>query len=349
MMQWLRVCGYAQAVSRAMKSVGLSPGVSWQDKIEAVASAKTPKKVDAAFRHLVEDVALFGRKSATVAFVDVAVAKRLRTWAQGQKSPTWSLRLPTSTEMSLVGAVRQPGGVHSVVYRSLRELRFKEDLDLGQALRVSVRQGLLNPVRLIAVQEHTIAAYDVIDIHSDGRLVFRIADEFQQYQSTRSKGEKTFPMLLRDALEGDSLVDLSAAEFVDLLPAVRALYDAGGEGRVVEVNFTCGTGAVRSPTLRRGVQDLRTEVFQKAGIEAVGSIDPYGVAVAWAADEQSNLDAHASRKANGEPFREFELLVKKGRGLKTAPRAQIHKAWCAAEYNYALERLFAYLPVRGNG
>ncbi len=67
---------------------------------------------------------------------------------------------------------------------------------------------------------------------------------------------------------------------INLFSLINKLY-AADEGRVVDLAFTTDEGSIKSERMRRGMVDLRLEIYHKAGREAVDHISPYLLGIEW--------------------------------------------------------------------
>ncbi|WP_187428231.1 hypothetical protein ROLI_003770 [Roseobacter fucihabitans] len=69
---------------------------------------------------------------------------------------------------------------------------------------------------------------------------------------------------------------------VDLYPLLEAIYQADGEGDVVELGFLTTTASVKNEKMRRSKLDLREEPYHLHGKEGLGTpIEPFKMFVRW--------------------------------------------------------------------
>lgn len=69
---------------------------------------------------------------------------------------------------------------------------------------------------------------------------------------------------------------------IDLYPLLEAIYQADGEGDVVELGFLTTTASVKNEKMRRSKLDLRREPYHLHGKEGLGTpIEPFRMFVRW--------------------------------------------------------------------
>lgn len=85
---------------------------------------------------------------------------------------------------------------------------------------------------------------------------------------------------MRQKVNGLGVVSLDMP--LDLYPLLEAIYQAEGEGDVVELGFLTTTASVKNEKMRRAKLDLRNEPYHLHGKEGLGTpIEPFRMFVRW--------------------------------------------------------------------
>lgn len=179
----------------------------------------------------------------------------------------------------LAAVVNYNEGV-AVVLASTRYLTTRETVIVGE-LTYEAADELAGFSELIGVRHQRLEALDVLWIPADGTHVeLRVDYPFGTHQR-HGQIALTQARQLFDDLLGCNL-ELSQ---VNLFPLMQSLYEAQGDGSMVELGFMVTGSAQKHEKTRRGEQCCREEAYHLGGIQALDApIQVYRTSVLWHVD-----------------------------------------------------------------
>ena len=179
----------------------------------------------------------------------------------------------------LTAVVRYRDGV-AVVLGSTRYLMTRETVVVDE-LTDEAAVELAGFNELIGVRHQRLEALDVLWIPTEGRYVeLRVDYPFGTHQRhgtiALNQARARFDNLLGCNLE---------FSHVNLFPVIQSLYEAQGDGAMVELGFMVTGSAQKHEKTRRGEQCCREEAYHVGGIGALDApIQVYRTSVLWHVD-----------------------------------------------------------------
>jgi hypothetical protein len=317
---------------------------SWADVADNIVNScdeRDALRATDALLTLYEEYKIWGKKVVALFPMTAQIPEILRKLPPLEETPysaTYPLPLPEHRlrklpEIPCLVAVRDIGEGLILVFCSPRYKVVREQLSLDH-LRETYIEQYKSFDELFAVRKTITQAYDVVYIPRNQSPV-QVRVDCLQFRHTRSADKYLDSVLVALA----SLVNIHTVAFplkklINLFPLIRKIYDNPKEGRVCEISFECSTQARHHQHFRQVRADLRNEVYHRAGLEAVGMISPYLLAVAWDKDEQGNpLEAEIVLPGNRKMLRDAKPLT----------RAFIPKAVSREAFDFAIRRIQSYL------
>lgn len=234
----------------------------------------------------------------------------------------------------LVDIVKNDDGV-GAVYASAIRLTKREVIDFESFQED--HEALQNEYdEIIGLKFKTVQLFSVVWVpHGDASVEIRtdlpsgmLMEFAQALQST-----------LRQTI--NSLGIVSLVNPIDLYPLLEAIYQADGEGDVVELGFLTTTASVKNEKMRRTKLDLRKEPYHLHGKEGLGTpIEPFrmfvrwGIEVdgAWLAPELGLVGTARGRSTIGQP------------GAVGISGAVIRNCYGRPDFEHVIGKIREYLP-----
>lgn len=195
---------------------------------------------------------------------------------------------------------------------------------------------------IIAVKQRSIQSFDVIvirDIRIDKKALIEVRVDAPQELSADvieygfTQLTTYFNSLVSAAIGKKDLLDKP----VDLFKVIESIYDDSKEGRVCELGFTTDDASVKNDKIRQSHDmDLRTGIFHKAGVKAVGHITPFKLATQWKRINTNKI------KSEPELFLPGNYRMLQNPKLKLRD-AKILKCITLSDYEFVLDRLLKRL------
>lgn len=179
----------------------------------------------------------------------------------------------------LAAVVNYNEGV-AVVLASTRYLQTRETVVVAE-LTDEAAGELAGFNELIGVRHQRLEALDVLWIPEDGRYIeVRVDYPFGMHQRhgmiALNQARGRFDDLLGSNLE---------LSHVNLFPVIQSLYEAQGDGAMVELGFMVAGASQKLEKTRRGEQCCREEAYHLGGIGALDApIQVYRTSVLWHVD-----------------------------------------------------------------
>lgn len=277
------------------------PGTSWAHLEERVRDTRDQRLVDQ-LADAYADVRLHGKCHVFVYDVDDTTnIRRIAARVPVVESSLFPLGAAIQVAQGDEGdALKQvPELVHrfrtsnddiGLVFSSSRRVRFDDAIELSLLEQYErVRERIKGADSVLVRRREIRTAYDVLIVGTN-RLEIWI-DHFPEnavpdyLTALRSVQRATMACL---ALPGNPF-----ARPKNFGPAMRKMYDAADEGRVVGMSFHCATGTRRKETPLAN-KDLRREEYHMAGMAKIdGMFEPYRLSVAWDKDSSGDDMANA--------------------------------------------------------
>ena len=222
----------------------------------------------------------------------------------------------------------------AVVISSVRYLTTRETVVVAE-LADEIAAGLAGFNELIGVRHIRHQACDVLWIPADGAHIEIRAD--YPFGTQQSKAQLAL-LQARACFEGL----LGAGPFanqVNIFPAIRSLYDAQGDGSMVELGFMVTGSAQKLERTRRGEQCCREEAYHLGGIGVLEApIQPYRTSVLWRVDlgedamsaPEVSIRGTSSHTAEQDPFL-GEMVIRNCAGI--------------LDYSHVLGRMLHHLQL----
>ncbi|WCS26725.1 hypothetical protein LOK46_07845 [Methylobacterium sp. NMS14P] len=234
----------------------------------------------------------------------------------------------------LIASVNYRGG-KALVLASVRHLATRETVVVAE-LTDEAANELAGFNELIGVRHQWLEALDVLWIPNEGRHVeLRVDFPFGMYQRHGLIALDQARMRF-DGLLGSNL----APGRVNLFPVMQSLYDARGDGAMVELGFMVAGSSQKLEKTRRGEQCCRDEAYHQGGIGVLDApIQIYKTSVLWHVDlgrdvssaPEVTISGTSAHTAEANPFI-GEMAVRN----------------CASfeDYDYVRDRILDHLEYR---
>lgn len=203
---------------------------------------------------------------------------------EGSFSKAYPLPLPQSelNKLPLVApmlvAVEEREGGLAAIYSSVRIIEKRDVISLTD-LPKEYQERFDGYSELVAVKALRTQAFDVIWIPKNGNRIDIRADALPEF--TQSHTELAQSKLL-EVLNKNAKSPLGAP--VNMFPLIQKIYQADGEGTLVELAFNTTTASQKHEKMRRRSRELclRKELYHCGGKAALkGKIEPYKLGVQW--------------------------------------------------------------------
>jgi hypothetical protein len=304
---------------RLLKSEGLDRAQGWNRTLTRVADGdeqydeKEDELQDALEEHIMcgeKIVQLFEMEEAEIAVL------RARALGLGVPEGPFSAAFPillTEDQLAphrgaapiLASVVNYDDGV-AVVLASTRYLTTRETVMVAE-LTDEAANELAGFNELIGVRHQRLEALDVLWIPDDGRYVeVRVDYPFGMHHRhgilALNQAKARFDQLLQCNLN---------LSHVNLFPAIKSLYEAQGDGAVVELGFMVAGSAQKLEKTRKGEQCCRDEAYHLGGVGALDApIQVYRISVLWHVDlgedvstaPEVSIRGNSSHTAEVNPF-----------------------------------------------
>lgn len=276
--------------SRVFKANDLERAMGWARTLARVAGGDPYYEArELNLTKALEEHIMCGEKIVRIFDLDGAAMETLRTSARGLEVSGGpfvdaypvllgenELREQQGEHPVLTAMVEYPAGI-AVVLASRRYLTTRETIgvaELSDAAAVELQEFS----EVIGVRLRQLEAMDVIWIperghHVELRVDFPFGMQQRQGVAALDQGQASFERLLHH--------DFSHQQ-VNFFPVIQSLYEARGDGAMVELGFMVSGSAQKLERTRRDGQCCREEAYHVGGIGVLDApIQPYRTSVMW--------------------------------------------------------------------
>ncbi len=276
-----------QAVGRMiLVREGVNVGRGWDNTIEKLAESKV-QLPEGKLEDALEEHNLCGEKFVKLYRVDdedrLALQEKIKLLevVENGFSSAYPKSVPSdaindlSGVPKLVDVVQNDDGV-GAVYAHATRLTTRVHIDLDQILEdPSALEALYDEV--VGLKYRNVQLFSVIWVPHNFPYVEIRSDLPAGMTMDLVHGIQKQIRLICNELGAVELVDP-----IDLFPVLDAVYDADGEGTVVELSFTTTSASVKNEKMRRSGLDLRKEPYHIHGKKGLGTpIEPFRMFVRW--------------------------------------------------------------------
>lgn len=146
----------------------------------------------------------------------------------------------------------------------------------------AVQEAFLDFDEFVAIRRTDYQVFDVVTLRVSLQRLEVLIDQPMKIKKPETSEKRCLAILGRMSTMSAVIAPIYEANNpLNLVPCISGMYHATTEGRVSQLSFRTPTGSVNKGAV--ALQDLRTEVFHKNGVEAVGDITPYDVTISWEA------------------------------------------------------------------
>lgn len=184
---------------------------------------------------------------------------------------------------------------------------------------------------IIAIRREALQLFHVIWVSADTNIIEVRVDAPKEIST-----EYVNSIHRRLVDKFNSLVGVIAlSQIVNVFPAIKNIYEASGEGAVVNMDFTTQTGSTKNEKMRKSGLDLREELFHCGGCRAVDNqIDPFRISVRWDRQHQGYLNRpEISLNSN------FRTSLAEYPGLYEFTASNAH---CVDDYDFLVSKVIEY-------
>lgn len=323
---------------------GIARGRGWSGTVEKLVDKNSlpGKKVDSLLEALKEHE-LAGEKLCRFYRAGATSIKRMRgklKTAQVAKgamqeafpfllSDTELKKLPLG-QPALLAVDEVDGGI-AAVFGSVRALRIREPVD-PKLLPDGAASILANYDEVIGFKLIRHQALDVVWLPENGDVIDLRVDYPRGTHADIGRASQNSAMAAFDNLVGGNLFKAP----LNLFPILSKMYDAAGEGRVVELAFGTTTRSIKHERMRVSVDCLRTELYHMGGKKSLKTpVRPYKVSIAYTVDlgggveSRPELNLHTTSYVAENPNPQlYDAVVRKTVGL--------------ADYEHVRERILHF-------
>jgi histone H3/H4 len=332
---------------RLLKSHGLERAQGWNRTVARVAEGQA--EYDAAEDELqdaLEEHIMCGEKIVQIFELDADELAELRNAAAALDVPNGPFTeaypiLLSEDELAaqqgvapvLIANVNYRDG-RALVLASVRFLTTRETVVVAE-LTDEAAEELAGFNELIGIRHQRLEALDVLWIPDEGSHVeLRVDFPFGMYHRhgmiALEQARSRF-----DALLGSNL----GLSHINLFPVMQSLYDARGDGAMVELGFMVAGSAQKLEKTRRGEQCCREEAYHQGGIGVLDApIQVYRTSVLWyvnlgsgvSSTPEVTISGTSGHTAEANPFI-GEMVVRNCTGFD--------------DYDHVRDRILDHLPT----
>lgn len=309
----------------------IARGRGWSGTVEKLAEKKflPDKKADALLEALKEHE-LAGEKlcrfyrvdDATMSAMKAKLAEAQVTKGAMQDAYPFLLdeaelkKLPLGKPVLL--SVDQVDGGIAVVFGSVRALRVREPVD-PRSFPDGTANFLANYDEVIGLKLIRHQALDVVWLPDSGDIIDLRIDYPRGTHADIGRASQNSAIAAFTKLVGGDPFHTP----LNLFPLLSKMYDADGEGRVVELAFGTTTRSIKHERMRVSVDCLRTELYHMGGKKSLKTpVRPYKVSIAFTIDLGGGVEAHpelnlhtTSYVAENPNPQLYDAVVRKAVGL----------------------------------
>jgi len=237
----------------------------------------------------------------------------------------------SSVVPSLVAKVAYRDGI-ALVLASVRYLQSRETVVVAE-LTDEVANELAGFNELVGIRHKRLEALDVLWIPNDGNYVeLRIDFPFGTHQ------RHAMVALERARAQFDEMLESSLGHSqVNVFPIMQSLYDARGDGAMVELGFMVAGSAQKLEKTRRGEQCCREEAYHQGGIGVLDApIQVYKTSVLWHVDLGRDVSSAPEVTISGTSAHTAEVGPFIGEMV-------IRNCACFEDYDYVRDRVLDHL------
>lgn len=186
---------------------------------------------------------------------------------------------PLTSEHELVRKEIHASGDISLILCAKRSEEDRLTFQYNQVTE-AVQEAFLDFDEFVAIRRTDYQVFDVLTLRVALRRIEILIDQPTKIKQPETNEKRCLAILGRMSLMSAVIAHIYEANSpLNLAPCISGMYHATTEGRVSQLSFRTPTGSVNRGAV--ALQDLRTEVFHKNGVDAVGSITPYDVTISW--------------------------------------------------------------------
>jgi hypothetical protein len=333
--------------SRLLRTLGLDRAQGWNRTVARVANgdeqynAKEQELLDALEEHI-----MCGEKIVQLFRLDADEVAALRQTALQLQPPNnpFKIAYPILLEDEqlaphrgaapvLTAVVEYEAGV-AVVLASARYLTSRETVAVADLPDIAAAE-LADFNELIGVKHKRYQALDLLWIPADGCVVELRAD--YPFGTIQRHGELALAQAqaqFRQLLGEDPFYNQ-----INLFPVIQSLYDAQGDGSMVELGFMVSDASQKLEKTRRGEQCCREEAYHLGGIGVLEApIQPFRTSVLWHVDLGHDVSSAPEVSIRGNSSHTVEQNAFVGEmAVKNCARFD--------DYNHVRDRILAHLPA----
>lgn len=310
---------------------GVPRGRGWPGTVEKLIDKKTlSNKKAAALVGALKEHELVGEKLCRFYRVDPAVAKALKHSVMGTKIEKGPMQkafpfLLSEAELakSQLGqatllAVEEFDGGTAIVFGTVRAITVREPVD-PNALPDGAAQILQYYDEIVGLKTIRYQAMDVIWLPEKGSVIDLRVDFPKGTHADIGLASQSSTMNAFRRLTGENPFKAP----VNLFPALKKMYDAQNEGRVVELAFGTTTRSIKHERMRLSEECLRNELYHVGGKKRLKTpVRPYRISIAYTVDLDNGVEArpelnmhttsYVAERANPKLY---DALIRKTVGL----------------------------------
>jgi hypothetical protein len=330
---------------RVLKSRGLDRAQGWNRTVARVAGGDDQyDEAEEQLQDALEEHIMCGEKIVQLFELDEDAIDELREAVEALEVPEtpFSNAYPVLISDDQLAEHRNnpPTLIAKVAYRdgtalvlaSVRYLLTRETVVVAE-LTDEAADELAGFNELIGIRHQRLEALDVLWIPDDGNYVeLRVDFPFGMYHRhglvALANARGRFDELLNSNL---------GLSHVNLFPVMQSLYDARGDGAMVELGFMVAGSAQKLEKTRRGEQCCREEAYHQGGIGVLDApIQVYKTSVLWHVDLGDDVSSAPEVTISGTSAHTAEVDPFIGEMI-------VRNCACFEDYDHVRDRILEHL------
>lgn len=281
-----------QTLNRLMHSQNLPTFRSWNDLQEKIKEGNSQKIIEGLSSSF-EEYKIHGQKSVFIYKLNSEEKESLKGFLENlsvqekyQKSWPYPINddeyIEDADEKPILTAIKKYENGIAYVFCSRGKYNIREEIPLDW-IEEKHRRNIFYE-KIYGTKDFVMQMYDVLFIPHDLDTI-----EFRMDKTLKQRKNSNNLLIFQNTIKRLSLEQhLNFGESINFFDAIDKIYNNDDEGKVVEIHFECTTAVGRHEKRKRGPEDLRKELYHKAGKEAVGSLQIYRISIEWDQDEEKN-------------------------------------------------------------
>jgi hypothetical protein len=280
-------------IAKILKEEDIGSASGWVKLLEKLSEfdSTAADRAEVVLNTLNSGLVLAGTKDAFIFPLDSAEVQTLTSQltqivvTEGNFSSAYPFSLdktslkPLTNEHELVRKEVHASGDISLILCAKRSEEDRVTYQYNQVTE-AVQEAFLDFDEFVAIRRTDYQVFDVVTLRVSLQRIEVLVDQPTKIKQPETSEKRCAAILGRMSTMSAVIASIYEANSpLNLAPCISGMYHAPTEGRVSQLSFRTPTGSVNKGAVAS--QDLRTEVFHKSGVDAVGDVTPYDVTISW--------------------------------------------------------------------